>query len=101
MRSFSEVELEIIRWGEKRQIIPNSTTRAQLLKMISEIGELADAETKGDMVEIKDALGDVVICMIMYCALYDIDLLKCINIAYDQIKDRRGTLLPNGVFVKD
>lgn len=31
----------------------------------------------------------------------DINLVSCMQIAYDQIKNRKGTLLPNGVFVKE
>ena len=63
-------------------------------------GELADAENKGDMPAIKDAVGDVVVCLINYCALRDIDLVACLAGAYDEIKSRTGTLRKDGVFVK-
>jgi hypothetical protein len=33
--------------------------------------------------------------------LQDINLVGCMELAYDEIKDRKGTLLANGVFVKD
>ena len=49
---------------------------------------------------IRDAVGDVMVCLINYCALRDIDLVNCLHGAYDQIKDRRGTLMPDGTFVK-
>ena len=64
------------------------------------MGELADAEIKEDMPEIKDAVGDVMVCLINYCALKDINLVKCLEGAYQEIKDRKGTLMPNGVFIK-
>jgi len=101
MRSFNDVESEIIRWAEARQIIPNSTPSAQLLKMVSEVGELADAEGKKDIFDIEDAVGDIVVCLINYCALRDISLLKCLNSAYETIKDRKGRLMADGTFVKD
>jgi len=41
------------------------------------------------------------VCMVNYCALQDIDLVSCMESAYDTIKNRTGTLLPSGVFVKD
>jgi hypothetical protein len=41
------------------------------------------------------------VCLINYCALQDINLVDCMAWAYDEIKDRKGTLLPNGVFVKE
>lgn len=99
--SYEIVELDIIRWAEARQIIPNAKPYSQLLKAVSEMGELADAENKGDMEGIKDAIGDVVVCLINYCALRDIGLVECLKGAYNEIKDRKGTLMPNGVFVKE
>lgn len=99
--SYEIVELDIIRWAEARRIIPNAKPYSQLLKAVSEMGELADAENKGDIPAIKDAVGDVVVCLINYCALRDISLVECLKGAYDEIKDRKGTLMPNGVFVKE
>jgi len=95
------VETEILRWAEARKIIPNSTPTAQYLKAVSEMGELADAINKRDMPAVKDAVGDTLVCLINMCALLDIDMVECLNGAWDQIKDRKGTLLPSGVFVKE
>lgn len=99
--TYADIEMDIIRWAEARKIIPNSTPQAQLLKAVSEVGELADATQKGDREEIIDAVGDIMVCLVNYCALQDINLVKCMYIAYDSIKNRTGTLLPNGIFVKD
>lgn len=98
--SWSILELEVIRWAEARGIIPNATPASQLLKAVSEMGELCDAEGKRDLHAIEDAVGDVLVCMINYCALHDLDMVRCLEKAYDQIKDRRGTLMPDGTFVK-
>jgi NTP pyrophosphatase (non-canonical NTP hydrolase) len=99
--SYREVEVEIIRWAEARKIIPNATPVSQLLKAVSEMGELCDAEGKRDLDKIKDGVGDVLVCLINYCALRDIDMVECLVGAYEEIKDRRGTLMPDGTFVKD
>ena len=100
--SFNEVQMRVIRWAEARKIIPNSTPEAQMLKMVSEVGELADAINKGNMDDIQDAVGDTLVCLINVCALLDIDPVDCLQVAYDQIKHHKGTLLPNnGVFVKE
>ena len=101
MSSYADLELRIVRWSEARRIIQNSTAEAQLLKAVSEMGELADATIKNDRDEIIDAVGDVMVCLVNYCAIKDIDLVSCMDSAYSQIKDRKGTLLPNGVFVKE
>jgi NTP pyrophosphatase (non-canonical NTP hydrolase) len=99
--SYAAVEIKIIQWSEARKIIPNSTPEVQLLKAMSEMGELADATIKKDKEAIVDSVGDVMVCLVNYCALQDINLVNCMEVAYDQIKNRKGTLLPNGLFVKD
>jgi len=99
--SFAEIELKVIRWAEARRIIPNATPTSQLLKAVSEMGELCDAEGKRDQAAIEDAVGDVLVCLINYCALRDLDITGCLAGAYEQIKDRKGTLMPDGTFVKD
>ena len=99
--SYADVEIKIIQWAEARKIIPNSNPESQLLKAVSEMGELADATIKKDQEAILDSVGDVMVCLINFCALQDISLVDCMEIAYDQIKNRKGTLLPNGIFKKD
>jgi NTP pyrophosphatase (non-canonical NTP hydrolase) len=99
--SFAQVEMAVIQWAEKRAIIPNSTPQTQLLKTMSELGELADATIKGDRAGIVDGVGDVAVTLLLYCALQDINFTSCLEAAYEEIKDRRGMLLPNGCFVKE
>jgi NTP pyrophosphatase (non-canonical NTP hydrolase) len=98
--SYAEVEMKIVQWAEARRIIPHAKPHTQLMKAVSEMGELCDAELKGDMDGVKDGVADVVICLINYCALKDIDLVSCLHLGYDQIKHRRGHMTPDGTFVK-
>jgi NTP pyrophosphatase (non-canonical NTP hydrolase) len=99
--TYAAIEMKIIQWAEARKIIPHSTPETQLLKAVSEMGELADATIKNDKEAIVDSVGDVMVCLVNYCALQDINLVDCMEVAYDQIKNRKGILLPNGVFQKD
>lgn len=101
MATFQALEIDVIRWAEARKIIPNSTPLAQFTKAVSEMGELADALSKKNTHDIQDAVGDVTVCLINMCALLDINFTDCLEMAYLQIKDRKGTLLPNGIFVKE
>ena len=98
---YADFEYLTREWATQRSIIPNSSPSTQLLKAVSEMGELADATIKGDRHGIRDGVGDVMVCLIIFCALQKIDLTACLAEAYNEIKDRRGTMLPNGVFVKD
>lgn len=99
--TFERLNMAVIRWAKDRHIIQNSTKETQLFKAFSEMGELADATIKGDLKATKDAVGDVLVCLINYCEISGIDIVNCLEIAYDEIKDRKGTLLPNGCFVKE
>jgi NTP pyrophosphatase (non-canonical NTP hydrolase) len=91
----------VVQWAMDRRIIPNSNPQAQLLKCMSELGELADATLKKNEQEIMDGVGDVIVTLILYSALQGIDIESCLSFAYHTIKDRKGTLTTEGVFVKD
>lgn len=99
--NFHDYEGFVIQWAEDRKIIPNATAVSQCLKAVSEMGELADAVAKGNREEMIDAVGDVIVCLINLCALEDTNITECLAQAWYEIKDRKGTLLPNGVFVKE
>jgi NTP pyrophosphatase (non-canonical NTP hydrolase) len=88
-------------WARDRQITPNSTPQAQLMKTVSELGELADATLKNDREGIVDGVGDVLVTLIIYAALQGVSIEDCLASAYGEIKDRRGTLTPEGVFCKE
>ena len=98
--SWNVTELDVIRWAEARGIIANSDSKTQLLKAVSEMGELADAIIKRDRPAIVDGIGDVLVCLIVVGALEDINLTQCLEAAYSEIKDRKGYLNKDGVFVK-
>lgn len=99
--TFEELERKVIFWSQERRIIPNGTPVSQLLKAVSEMGELCDAEGKKDRSATEDAVGDVLVCLINYCALRNLDMVTCLAKSYDEIKDRKGWLMPDGTFVKE
>lgn len=126
MANFAETEMNVIRWAEARKIIPNSTPVAQTRKTLEEAGEMLEAAAQMRMLDrlvaldpslaehpavfllrdearasFKDAVGDVVVTLINASALADVGVAECLALAYEEIKDRKGTLLPTGVFQKD
>jgi NTP pyrophosphatase (non-canonical NTP hydrolase) len=88
-------------WALDRGILQHSTPQAQLLKTMSELGELADATIKGRPADVVDGIGDVLVTLIIYAKLQGVTLIECLSAAYDQIKDRRGRMVPGGAFVKE
>lgn len=99
--TLDELVLAVEDWAAARQIVPNSTPQAQLMKTMSELGELADATLKNDLDEKVDGLGDVLVTLIIYAKLSGLSMRASLESAYETIKDRRGYLTPEGVFVKE
>src|SRR5690625_5506282 len=67
--TFDEFKQNVETWAAERGIYEHSTPEAQLLKALSELGELADAVIKNDIEGIKDGVGDVAVCMVNYARL--------------------------------
>jgi NTP pyrophosphatase (non-canonical NTP hydrolase) len=63
--------------------------------------ELEDAINKADRAGVIDGLGDTLVCLINVAALADLDLTSCLKAAYEEIKDRKGYMNADGIFVKD
>ena len=99
--SYAEVEMQVVRWGEARGIVQNATAMSQAIKTLEETTELLAAINKKNIEETKDAVGDIVVTLIMVCAVLDINLVDCLKGAYNEIKDRKGYLTKEGVFVKE
>ncbi len=99
--TYEELELAVVKWASDRKIIQNGTANSQLLKAVAEMGELADSFNKGDLDGIEDGVGDVLVCLINFCEIQNLRITECLELAYNEIKDRKGTLMPNGVFVKE
>lgn len=99
--SYSDLEMKVIQWSEARKIIPRSTPIAQWTKAMEEMDELRRGIAWNNLDETKDAVGDVVVCLINVCALLDISLVDCLGLAYNEIKDRKGYLGEDGIFVKE
>lgn len=99
--SYADAEMKILQWSEARGIIKHQTPEAAMLKMVSEVGELADAIAKKNADEVIDAVGDTMVCLINLCAKLDINVVDCMYAAYGVIKDRKGYLNENGIFIKE
>lgn len=99
--SYAEVEMKVVQWGEARGIVQNATAMSQAIKTLEETTELLAAINKNNLDETKDAVGDIVVTLIMVCAVLDINLVDCLKGAYNEIKDRKGYLTKEGVFVKE
>lgn len=101
MNDYKTLEAAVLQWANDRMIIPNSTCTAQAIKTHEELGELLSALHRKSWLEVRDAYGDILVTLIIGADLVDLDLVDCLALAYDQIKDRKGYLREDGVFVKE
>lgn len=98
--SYADIEMKVVQWGEARGIVQNSTPAAQAKKTQEEVAELCIAINQNDREAMADAYGDILVTLVMGCATADLDLLTCFQGAYQEIKDRKGFLNKEGIFVK-
>jgi NTP pyrophosphatase (non-canonical NTP hydrolase) len=101
MSTFHYLVANVEQWAGERGIIEHSNPQSQLLKAVSELGELCDAEVKASQFEQQDAVGDVLVCLIIYCRMKGYNIEGCLAHAYDEIKNRKGKMSSGGAFVKD
>ena len=112
----------IIQWGRDRGILDNSTPLGQSRKTTEEVFELVEAAAQLDVADARcdeegslyandlrrevmdrlaDAIGDIFVTLVMVAGCAKLDINACVAQAYNEIKDRKGYLRPDGVFVKE
>ena len=95
------VDDKIDQWFEDRGIVANGKTMSQAIKTLEETTELIDAINTNNLLEIVDAVGDIYVTLRGVCVVEGIDLTECAELAYNEIKDRKGHLRADGTFVKE
>ena len=86
-------------WAQVRGIYNSGDSKTQFAKLVEEVGELAQGILKNDKAEIKDAIGDIIVVVTNLAHLEQMKVEDCITSAYDEIKDRKGSM-KNGTFIK-
>ena len=90
---------KIRNWAKERGIYDKGDPKTQYIKLQEECGELARAILKDNEPEFIDAIGDCVVVLTNLAALKGFEIETCINVAYNQIVNRKGKM-ENGTFVK-
>lgn len=89
---------QIADWHHDRNLIEGSTDKDQVLKLIQEVGELSDSICKQK--DIHDDIGDIMVVLINILERRELELVDCLSVAYNDIKDRKGKMI-DGIFVKE
>lgn len=99
-KSYQELEALVIVWAEQKRILEKGTPKAQCRKTKEEVNELYEAICKNDKEEIIDALGDILVTIIIQAEMQGLKLTECLESAYNVISKRTGEM-KNGTFVKN
>lgn len=86
-------------WGREKGI---NNADKQALKLGEEYGELLHelCRNRYQSDEVKDALGDIEVVLIILADILGYDLMECLESAYNVIKDRKGHTT-SGSFIKE
>ena len=97
---YFELECVVESWAQEKGILDKATPMAQALKTLEETTELCTAINSNDRAEIIDAMGDIMVTLIIQAKMQGLKLEECLESAYNVISKRTGKMV-NGQFVKD
>ena len=109
MKNFGELSSSVLIWANERGIFDNledlnktwkHRALAQLDKTQEELNETIEAVKLEDEAEIRDGIGDMLVTIIIASKMLGEDPERCLELAYNEIKDRTGKMV-DGKFVKD
>ena len=98
MMDFDDLVYYVGKWHKDRNLIEGANDKDQFCKLIQECGELSDNICKGK--DLRDDIGDIMVVLINICVRNNITLDECLQVAYDDIKDRKGKMVDE-IFVKE
>ena len=98
-KNLEGLKLLIEQWATDRNLHTADSSK-QALKLGEEYGELCEGLAKGKSDLIKDALGDMFVVMVILAMQEDLDIKECIEMAYNEISQRKGRTI-NGTFIKE
>lgn len=86
-------------WGQEHGI---NNPDKQTIKLMEEVGELSNeiSRSRYDTPEVKDAIGDIGVVLIILADIVGLDFGDCLEEAYRVIRKRTGKTV-NGSFIKD
>lgn len=115
-KNFNQLVQLVNDWAKEKGILQKATPLRQHNKTDEEVNELYEAllaqannlysftNSKGETVntehEVKDAIGDILVTLVIQCKLQGLDIVECFNQAYNIIKNRKGKMI-DGQFVKE
>lgn len=99
-RTYEYLEDFVLHWAKEKGILEKGTPMGQGIKTMEECNELLDGINSNDEGAIKDAIGDIIVTVIIQAKMQGLSSVECLDSAYREIAGRTGKMV-DGVFVKD
>lgn len=108
---FGELQDKVLEWADSHDLLHEENAYKQFMKFIEETFEF---KTEMDMcmkffepnlkmwrtdTDVKLEMGDIFVTLIILCKQLGIEPQKCLELAYEKIKDRKGKTI-DGRFIK-
>ena len=95
-------------WAKDKDLLHEENADKQFMKFIEEVFEFKSEmdfvdwklNYKEPTQDLKLELGDVMVTLIVLSKQLDIDIVDCLNLAYNKISKRHGKTI-DGVFIKE
>ena len=115
---FKELQDKVLEWAASHDLLHEENADKQFLKFIEEVLEFKSefdylerigqdpSECYSDYEQIETQenmqleMGDIFVTLIILCKQLGIEPQRCLELAYEKIKDRKGKTI-NGTFVKE
>lgn len=94
-----ELTHKIKQWATERGL-NTADSNKQMLKLMEEVGELAEGLAKDRPEQVGDSIGDIYVVLTILSMQLNLHIENCVELAYDEIRDRKGKMI-NGVYVKE
>ena len=100
MYKFEEIDRKLQKWSSDRGIDQFNNHPKQMMKVMEELGELNSALLKDKRDEVRDSIGDTFVTLLILCDQINESPIACLNMAWEEIKDRKGKTV-DGSFVRE
>jgi len=97
--NLNDLTITIQDWAIDRDL-DTADPNKQMLKLMEEVGELAQGMAKDNREQVIDSIGDIYVVLTVLSMQLNLRIDGCVRKAYKEIKDRQGKMV-NGVFVKE
>lgn len=106
--NFEQLRENVEKWAEDKDLLHEENAGKQFMKFIEEVFEFKfemdfisqKSNCKEPTLDLKLELGDVMVTLIILSKQLNIDIVECLQLAYDKISKRKG-VTKDGIFVKE